>query len=564
MSHQRRIPLRALIYLIVLFASSLVFSKEPDWSENYLVPTGGRENPYDIPEAELSVVRGRGQLHAQIYPVDITGIVLPERPIKKILENQTLNPVRSILNWVFKEAAGVQDFESMFRWVGLVNYPRSTDPQEFQIAMPEDKTPDYLLGYSRIVRFGVTSFTMSCAACHSDQLFGQTILGMSKRFPRANQFFIKGNQAAKFYDPLAFHIYSGASRDEVTILTASLENLKSVGLRKPLVLGLDISLAQVGLSLGRRAANEWADKDEYFQSHPRLDEFDQLPGDSKPAVWWNLKYKNRWLSDGSVVSGNPIYTNILWNEIGRGTDLRNLQLWLKSNQHIVTELTTMVFSTQSPRIETFFPAEKISKEAALRGEKIYQQSCEKCHGEYLKNWNLPEYVNKPWSEQIKTYKVKYSSNTRVKDVGTDPNRYLAMKGLEKLNLLRISKEYGINIRTQKGYVPPPLVGIWARWPYLHNNSVANLCELLTPAKNRVSYYYSGPAISNELDFDFDCNGYPLGQKVPKAWKSREFLFDTKLPGLSNLGHDENIFIKDNMDILSPQQKHDLIKFLQTL
>jgi len=47
--------------------------------------------------------------------------------------------------------------------------------------------------------------------------------------------------------------------------------------------------------------------------------------DSKPAVWWGLKYKNRWLSDGSVVSGNPIFTNIIWNELVTLNDLTDLK-----------------------------------------------------------------------------------------------------------------------------------------------------------------------------------------------------------------------------------------------
>ena len=37
----------------------------------------------------------------------------------------------------------------------------------------------------------VRYFTFSCAACHSSNLFGKTVLGMTNRFPKANEFFIK-------------------------------------------------------------------------------------------------------------------------------------------------------------------------------------------------------------------------------------------------------------------------------------------------------------------------------------------------------------------------------------
>src|SRR6185436_3509545 len=150
-------------------------------------------------------------------------------------------------------------------------------------------------------------------------------------------------------------------------------------------------------------------------------------------------------------------------------------------------------------------------------------------------------------------------------VGTDSHRRRAMHSLEQLNHLRISGDYGINVREQSGYVPPPLVGIWARWPYLHNNSVPNLCALLTAGPERASTYWSGEARDPQTDFDFECNGYPLGPKTPPAWRAdRAHFFDSARQGLSNRGHDEGIFLHNGRDLLSAADKRDLIRFLQTL
>ena len=80
-----------------------------------------------------------------------------------------------------------------------------------------------------------------------------------------------------------------------------------------------------------------------MQEDPEPNPLNYHPVDSKPSVWWNLKYKNRWLSDGSVVSGNPIFTNILWNEIGRGSDLKELEKWLDDNSKVVEDMTSFVF-----------------------------------------------------------------------------------------------------------------------------------------------------------------------------------------------------------------------------
>lgn len=76
-------------------------------------------------------------------------------------------------------------------------------------------------------------------------------------------------------------------------------------------------------------------RDRKDAKHPRETPLDHFIADSKPAVWWNVKYKTRWLSDGSVMSGNPILTNFLWNELGRGVDLVELANWVRKNPEII-------------------------------------------------------------------------------------------------------------------------------------------------------------------------------------------------------------------------------------
>ena len=166
---------------------------------------------------------------------------------------------------------------------------------------------------------------------------------------------------------------------------------------------------------------------------------------------------------------------------------------------------------------------------------------------------------------MKTRRVVYPQPTRVYDVGTDAYRRKAMKRLERLNELQISKNQGILVKAQEGYVPPPLVGIWARWPYFHNNSVPNLCALLTRSDQRPKSYVAGPPKDKDRDFDDQCNGYPLGTKAPSHWFAEpDYFFDTQIKGLSNSGHDEGIFLREGQELLSAEDKSDLIQFLQTL
>lgn len=535
------------------------------WDEGVPVPAGGRTNIHNYSIQDFTVYRDMGKLHAQFYPVTVTGALPPYQPMINVIEDGQDNPLRIVLSKIVQEISGINSFDQVMADLGLHQYPAVTDTGVYQVPVPRTGRPEHRMGLGFIERHGATGFTFSCAACHSSNLFGKTVLGMTNRFPTANDFFVKAKKLAPAVDLWLFKSASGATNEEVQLMKELKTNIQRVGVKEPIQLGLDTSLAQVSLSLNHRNKDAYATPSNWFELFPRSDEIlDHNPADSKPMVWWNVKYKNRWLSDGSVISGNPIFTNIIWNEVGRGVDLKVLEAWLKDNQKIIDELTTAVFSSEAPRFTDFYPAELIDIDVAKQGEKVFNQTCSKCHGTYEKAWNLPNADQLTHAQKLATTLVIPKTKTPVIDVGTDPYRRQGMKSLEKLNDLSISKANNIVIKEQKGYVPPPLVGIWARWPYFHNNSVPSLCAVLTPATQRPKAYYAGDALSTATDFDPDCNGYPAGEDVPFAWKQPQYYFDTNRKGMSNSGHDVDIFIKDGQEILTASDKKALIKFLQTL
>jgi hypothetical protein len=527
---------------LMFFLATMAWAvAEPDWSIGAKVPAGGRPNPYQFATEEFAQKQIAGKIHAQIYPVEVSGLLPPLRPLENFFASDERSFLKSIARFFLGNFTGIRSMNDLLAWVGLNKYPKPSAKGVYAVPYPNGMRPNHRLGFGEVLRSEGTGFSISCAACHSGTLFGKTVLGLSNRFPRANEAF---HYAQKFvpHVPLSlFRAETDATAGEVELFARSQRSLASIGVKIPVVAGLDTSLAQVALSLAKRQQDRYVSFSRRWEKSPREEPLENFVADSKPAVWWNVKYKNRWLSDGSVIAGNPIYTNILWNEIGRGTDLRELEGWLKRNERTIHEITTAVFSMQAPRITDFFPAEKISLERAKRGETVFLQRCAKCHGVYEKAWNLPNFSGKSLAEQLATVRVHYHEKTPVIDVGTDPQRWQGMKSLEQLNQLKISQENGILVKAQRGYVPPPLEGIWARWPYFHNNSIPNLCALLTAGKKRPKIFYMGDAKS-KADFDFGCNGYPL-QKVPREWKRSERRYNTQKAGLSNLGHDEGIFQK---------------------
>lgn len=543
---------------------------EPDWSAQAQLPLGGRANIYSLPETDWQRSIHQGKIHALHYPVAVTGLKMPSRTTTRLLDLEPGEPLFGFLKTLLKLQSGIQNFQGFWKWLGLQKFPAQPSSLESGVsaALPEyipaatDRSTRYPMGVGFLSAKKQNSeaaewVTLSCAACHSSQLFGRPVIGMTQRFPRANEFFLLGKDAIKNVHPTLFRTFTGSTKAETQLFAETRNHMRAVGLKQPQTLGLDTSLAQVALSLAKRNPDTWATRSTAYEKSPRPNLLDQLAADSKPAVWWNVKYKTRWLSDGSVLSGNPIFTNFIWNEIGRGADLPALTEWMSQNSQVIRDLTAAVFAAQAPQwqdyLGNFAP---IQIERARRGEAIYQASCQKCHGGYIKDW----------TQGHATLQVQYHPQTFVKDVGTDPGRRQGMKALaEALNPLEVSRQNQIVIEEQTGYVPPPLEGIWARYPYFHNNSIPSLCALMTPPEQRPTTYWAGEPQVPGRDYDTDCVGYPSAQNTPPEWKKdAAFLFDTRKPGLSNSGHYDKIFRVDGVERLTPDQKRDLIEYLKTL
>lgn len=559
--------MKKLILLSLFMTSQMAFSYEPDWSRNTQIKPGdNRENIYNLSEEEFQEITQEGYKHALVYPVTVSGLFIPYEPMVNFFKEKDNNLMKLILSKIGEKTTGIDSVESLYQWLGLNKYNDEDAIGIYRIPYPDGYKPDYYMGASIVETKWGKGLTFSCATCHSANLFGTSVMGLTNKVVKANRLFDMAKKFVPFVPPKMFQNLTGATDEEVEMLLRTKQNLKSVGVVKPQVLGLDTSLPQVALSLARRGKDEYASKSKFYQTFPRQNILSHEVADSKPAVWWNLKYKTRWLSDGSIVAGNPIFTNFLWNELGRGTDLRELEQWMKDSQDTIRELTAAAFSTKPPAWTDFFPADSINLAAAKRGEQIFKNRCQKCHGQYTKAWSTPNAEELSQVDILKTVNVKYHKVTPVKDVGTDPGRYEGTKAFASaLNELKISKWMKTVVEPQKGYVPPPLDGIWSRYPYLHNNSIPTLCDLMTPPNKRTKTFYQIPAESKTEDFDSECVGFPVGNKVPKKRRLKEAFFNTSKKGLRNTGHYRRIFTdKNGNELLTKENKKDLIMFLKTL
>lgn len=537
-----------------------------DWSRDAQVPDGeSRANIFDLDADQLPEVARHGIRHATQWPITVSGMLLPYEPVRHFLDDPADNDEAQTYKNLVGSLLGFSDLQGLYDQVGVPPFNDASATGIYDIEVPPGLTRDDRLGVTILDTPDGTALTFSCAACHAGRLLGRTVMGLTNRQPRANAFFDLGKTVLPSMPDDVFQRVTGATEGEIGMLARSRTNLARVGVKDPAALGLDTSLAQVAMSLSQRNADAYATPSATFEATPRPNALTSHVADSKPMPWWTLKHKTRWLSDGSIVSGNPIFTNFLWNEIGRGTDLKELEDWLTTNRKVADELTVAVFANTPPPWTDFFDASGLDLASAQRGQALFADHCSTCHGTYDKGWDAADASSRTPEALLATTAVHYHPSTPVMDVGTSLARADGMPAFaERLNELAISAWMQTTVEVQTGYVPPPLDGIWARYPYLHNNSVPTLCALLSPVEARPTVFWQGPS-EEAADFDADCVGYPTGEAVPAGWDGIEGArFDTSRPGMSNEGHTAMLTAANGDWLLSDDDRVDLIAFLKTL
>jgi hypothetical protein len=146
-------------------------------------------------------------------------------------------------------------------------------------------------------------------------------------------------------------------------------------------------------------------------------------------------------------------------------------------------------------------------------------------------------------------------------VDQDPNESGAGRDAGRRNLIADLREGAEQLVQQQKdktnelkYKARPLDGIWATAPYLHNGSVANLDDLLKPARERLPKFFVG---ARELD------PTRVGFITTRTAGASEL--DTSKPGNRNSGHDQ-YGPRDGAKTrpFSESERRALVEYLKTL
>jgi len=185
----------------------------------------------------------------------------------------------------------------------------------------------------------------------------------------------------------------------------------------------------------------------------------------------------------------------------------------------------------------------IDRALADRGHGIFDATCSRCHGTYGDGGTYPNRLLS--TEEIGTDPVLASGSAQFAApfVGWFKDSFFG----------EIAR-----LEPQQGYVAPPLDGIWATAPYLHNGSVPTVAALLDSSQRPTYWTRSFDSTKYDpaaLGWLFDAVDH--GKEGETDLKTKNALYDTTRLGYSNAGHTYG-------DGLSAEERAAVIEYLKTL
>lgn len=341
-----------------------------------------------------------------------------------------------------------------------------------------------------------TGLTFDCMVCHGGSIGGQSYVGLGN-----TQLDMK-----RLIDDMA--AAEGKAKPVTTFVVNTVRGTVNAGMMGIVLLSLrntDLSFRKFPLPLGA-----------------------SVPEEDVPA-WWILAKKETKYHDGRTPAGS-VRANMQFLLAEKTLDeFRALEPTFRDIQEYLKSLKP----PQYP-----FP---IEAGRAERGAAVFAANCAKCHGTYGPGGRYPNRL------------------VELKVIGTDPARALGIskKSVEHYNATWFG-EHDPADPEMVGYQAPPLDGVWATAPYLHNGSVPTLYNLLKSSTRPARF--QRPPSTDFAHYDRDHVGWsfePIESGRRLSPEERPFDYDTTRLGLGNGGHTFG-------DKLSETDRMDLIEYLKTL
>ncbi|MEX0824783.1 MAG: hypothetical protein WD119_01380 [Pirellulaceae bacterium] len=354
---------------------------------------------------------------------------------------------------------------------------------------------------------GKGQWTMNCFSCHGGSVYGQPT--------------------------------PGAPNNRFALQTLSEEMRKTkFRLAKPLT-RMDIGSAVIPLGTTHGTTN--AVVFGVALMNYRDAQLNVLPDQPPPEVthhdmdappWWHFYKRPNIYIDGFAERG---HRSLMQFMLVRENGPEKFRRW----ENDFRDVYSYMMSLRPPKYEG-----PVDADLAARGRELFLNACAECHGTYD---DEPHYPNR---------------RVPLEDLGTDPVRLeaLSVAGREKYAASWFAhgreEEKQTTETDPRGYVAPPLDGVWASPPYFHNGSVPTLWHVLHPEERPTVWRRTAESIDHEkVGFRFESvDRIPLTESDIAV---RRQYFDTRRFGKSAAGH-------DYPNVLNEAEKRAVLEYLKTL
>ncbi len=401
-------------------------------------------------------------------------------------------------------------------------YDQLVGPAPVEMRLPGREGRNATLPYAFTAftaKSGVDLVSANCLGCHAAFFDGELIVGL-------------GNESTDYTEDLSFYaeavgafVDDGPERDEWRKWADRVAAIAPYS--RPTTVGVNPAdnFTFALLAHRNRETLAWSERP-LLELPPTY----VLPVSVPP--WWRMAKKNA----------------MFYNASGRGDHAR----YMMAAANLCTDTVE-----EALEIDAFFPDVRafissiepprwkwaIDDARVRRGAVVFSQNCARCHGGPTALTPYPDRV------------------ISLEEVGTDPAVALgAYQEIDRFIDWFNGSFYGAlgRFAPARGYVAPPLDGVWATAPYLHNGSVPTIAALLESGTRPRFWTRS----FDSSDYDTAALGWTYteldhGKADEEDADARARIYDTTQLGYSNAGHTFG-------DALTDEDRLALLEYLKTL
>ncbi|RTQ53733.1 hypothetical protein EJV47_03090 [Hymenobacter gummosus] len=373
-------------------------------------------------------------------------------------------------------------------------------------------------GYSAVQSIqGSVIINANCFSCHAGHVAGQFVLGLGT----TNSIYQKGQHVqALMLDQVVKTMYSRNSRERKAFGHFGdyfKQVSKTTHTPNPFV--------NPAFRLEETCINHRDPVDLSYKPRENFPMTKQVYASDIPPLW-HVRKKRTLYYNGM---GNGDKSKLLMQITAMGiTDT----LMARDVQRHFGDVVAWIESLRPPK----YPR-TVDQGLAGRGAITFAQKCSGCHGTYGVQESYPNKIVALETLKTDPYYARYFF--RNSGLASWYNSSWFATSSPHSSLVPI-----------EGYQAPPLDGVWATAPYLHNGSVPTLKALLNSKLRPLRWEYTN-------GYNFEEVGLANRPSHAKNLRPNKQTYDASIEGYGNYGHSFS-------DMLTEQQRSELLEYLKTL